>query len=162
MELGSLHFSFRPRKGAYPLGAVWLLYVVLMLIPRTGAAQGDPVGPEFQINTYTTSFQWNPAVASDSSGNFVVVWQSYQDGSSWGVFGQRYVSTGAPLGTEFRVNTYTTNGFHIPAVASDSSGNFVVVWQSADPVQIIDIFGQRFSQIVPSPSWREPAEPVEP
>jgi hypothetical protein len=32
-----------------------------------------------------------PAVATDTSGNFVVVWESNsQDGSSDGVFGQRY------------------------------------------------------------------------
>ena len=47
-------------------------------------------------------------MASDSSGNFVVVWMSdSQDGSSDGVFGQRYASSGTPLGPEFRVNTYT-------------------------------------------------------
>ena len=62
MEFGSLHFSFRPRKGAYPLRAIWLLCVVLMLIPRAGAAQGEPVGPEFQVNTYTTSYQRSPAI----------------------------------------------------------------------------------------------------
>ena len=95
------------------------------------ASTGAPLGPEFRVNTYTTGHQGHPAVASDSSGNFVVVWPSYsQDGSSYGVFGQRYASTGAPLGPEFRVNTYTTNSQSCPAVASDASGNFVVVWTS--------------------------------
>ena len=32
-----------------------------------------------------------------------------QDGSGWGVYGQRYNSSGVPVGGEFRVNT-TTNG----------------------------------------------------
>ena len=51
-----------------------------------------------------------PSVASDAAGNFVVVWDSAdQDGSDVGVFGQRYASSGAPLGPEFRVNTYTTS-----------------------------------------------------
>ena len=115
------------------------------------ASTGAPLGPEFRVNTYTTSIQSRPAVASDSSGNFVVVWQSYdQDGSSYGVFGQRYASTGAPLGPEFRVNTYTTSTQADPAVASDSSGNFVVVWESyAQDGSATGVFGQRYSAIVP-------------
>jgi hypothetical protein len=41
------------------------------------------------VNTYTTGFQGFPAVASDSSGHFIVVWESdSQDGSTGGVFGR--------------------------------------------------------------------------
>ena len=39
-------------------------------------------------------------------------------------------SAAVPSGTEFQVNTYTTNNQVFPSVASDSAGNFVVVWQS--------------------------------
>ena len=86
-------------------------------------------------------------MASDSSGNFVVVWESYyQDGSGFGVFGQRYASTGAPLGPEFRVNTHTTISQRYPAVASDSSGNFVVVWDSSSQDgSSYGVFGQRYA-----------------
>ena len=44
------------------------------------ATNGNPLGGEFQVNTYTTSVQSYPAVASDANGNFVVTWES--DGSS--------------------------------------------------------------------------------
>jgi hypothetical protein len=68
--------------------------VAILLVPGAAWAQGNPLGPEFRINTYTTGGQILSAVASDSSGNFVVVWESYiQDGSDWGVFGQRYAPT---------------------------------------------------------------------
>jgi hypothetical protein len=121
------------------------------------------LGPEFRVNTYTTNLQEIPAVASDSSGNFVVVWMSHtQDGWNYGVFGQRYASTGAPLGPEFRVNTYTTDIQNAPAVASDASGNFVVVWYSWHEGSGPGVFGQRYSAIAPGPSWREPTDPVEP
>jgi hypothetical protein len=114
---------------------------------------GAPLGPEFRVNTYTTNTQFGPAVASGSSGNFVVVWQSYhQDGSSFGVFGQLYDSSGAPIGPQFRVNTNTTDYQGHPAAASDSSGNFVVVWQSNSQNPFpgwYDIFGQRYSAITP-------------
>jgi hypothetical protein len=60
-------------------------------------AAGVGRGNEFQINSYITSFQGDPSVASDANGNFVVAWTSYdqsgyshQDGDEHGVFGQRF------------------------------------------------------------------------
>jgi len=107
---------------------------------------GAPVGSEFQANSYTTSYQWFPKVAADGSGNFVVVWwSSDQDGSSYGVFGQRFNSTGSPVGSEFRVNSYTTSSQVAPAVATEGAGNFVVVWTSRyQDGQGDGVFGQRF------------------
>jgi hypothetical protein len=94
---------------------------------------GAKVGTEFQVNTYTTSYQSYPAVAMDAAGKFVVVWQSYkQDGSSTGVVGRRFDSTGAPQGGEFRINVTTTGYQQRPRIASDAAGNFVVVWHSAN------------------------------
>ena len=90
---------------------------------------GAPQGAEFRVNTYTTSMQINSAVAMDSDGDFVVTWQSPQDGSNYGVYAQRYDNTGAPQGTEFRVNTYTSIRQQNPAIAMDSDGNFVVTWE---------------------------------
>jgi len=86
-------------------------------------------------------------VAADSSGNFVVVWQSVgQDGDSEGIFGQRFASSGAPIGPEFRVNTFTTSYQRRPSVAADGSGNFVVLWQSIGQDGSGDgVFGQRFA-----------------
>jgi large repetitive protein len=117
------------------------------IIGRRYASSGAPLGGEFQINSYTTGSQGLPRVASDSSGNFVVVWQSdTQDGSTYGIFGQRYASTGVPSGNEFQVNTYTTGYQRFPSVASDSSGNFVVVWQSyTQDGSTFGIFGQRYA-----------------
>ena len=44
----------------------------------------------------------------DSAGDFVVTWESYgEDSSDFGVYAQAYSSSGAALGSEFRVNTYT-------------------------------------------------------
>jgi hypothetical protein len=125
-----------------------LILVALSSVPRFAWAQGDPLGPEFRVNTYTTDNQQYPSVAADSSGNFVVVWSSrLQDGSSQGVFGQRYSSDGIPLGPEFRVNTYTTGGELLPHVVSDASGNLVVVWQQAvgQDGSSGGVFGQRYA-----------------
>ncbi len=110
------------------------------------SAAGVPQGTEVQVNSYTTSDQWGPAVASDANGNFVVAWFSKgQDGSAYGVFGQRFAASGLPQGGEFQVNSYTTGDQYLPAVASDANGNFVVVWYgSGQDESDYGVFGQRF------------------
>ena len=114
---------------------------VFVAAPGMLRAQGQPLGPEFQVNTYTTFDQREASVASDSAGNLVVAWTSaQQDGSATGVFAQRYASTGTPLGGEFRVNTLTTSFQGQPSVASDSNGNFVIAWTSGQQV-----FAQRYA-----------------
>jgi hypothetical protein len=108
-------------------------------------SSGSKVGVEFQVNTYTTSLQFGPEVAVDGSGNFVVVWNSYeQDGSKFGVFGQRFDSSGAKIGSEFQANSYTTADQTGPSTASDGPGNFVVLWHSLGDGSGLGVFGQRF------------------
>jgi hypothetical protein len=105
--------------------------MAVVLLPRGAGAQGDPVGPEFQVNTYTPFSQYSPTLGADAAGNFVVAWiSSEQDGSGRGVFGQRYDNSGAPLGSEFRVNTYVTNHQNVASVAFGPAGDFVIGWYS--------------------------------
>jgi hypothetical protein len=93
----------------------------------TGVAQGS----EFRVNTWTTSTQILPAIAMDDNGNFVITWQSSgQDGGGNGIYAQRYNNAGVPLGSVFRVNTWTTSAQSSPVIAMDSDGDFVVAWQS--------------------------------
>lgn len=84
------------------------------------------------MNTYTTGYQFSPSIASDAAGNFVVVWESGEDHVhlNYGVFGQRYDSSGHPLGGEFQVNSYWLNNQRSPSVAMSPSGSFVVAWDS--------------------------------
>jgi len=101
--------------------------------------------PEFQVNTYTTDLQSAPAVAARPGGGFVVVWMSLeQDGSSWGIFGQRFDADSLPLGSEFRVNTHTSAQQMNPRVASDADGKFVVAWDSWQDGFGKGVYGRRF------------------
>jgi hypothetical protein len=89
------------------------------------------VGPEFRVNTHTTNNQREPSVAMDAKGDFVIAWDSRdQDGSSYGVYAQRYSADGVAQGGEFRVNTYTPGMQRVPSVAMDSNCDFVVAWVS--------------------------------
>jgi len=110
---------------------------------------GAPLGPEFRVNSYTTSYQLFSSVASDSAGNFVVTWESTDpNGFTTGIFAQRYASTGTPLGGEFGVNAYTTGKHNAPSVASDSAGNFVIAWEAYFDLQDpsgYGVFAQRYA-----------------
>lgn len=90
---------------------------------------GDP----FQVNTYTTGSQRSPAVAAAPTGSFVVLWHSQDaelDSSSDSVQAQLYDGTGAPVGGQFQVNSYTTGTQRYGAATMDDEGNFVVVFES--------------------------------
>ncbi|HEX2463794.1 MAG TPA: hypothetical protein VHR17_04150 [Thermoanaerobaculia bacterium] len=102
---------------------------------------------DFQATTYTASNQLEPAVARAANGDFVVVWGSgNQDGQFYGIFAQRFSSTGARIAVEFQVNTYTTNAQRLPAVAMNDAGAFVVVWRSgSQDGSDYGVFGRRFS-----------------
>ncbi|WP_165379673.1 calcium-binding protein [Rickettsiales endosymbiont of Peranema trichophorum] len=94
-------------------------------------ADGGKLGEEFEVNTYTTDHQRSPAIASLNNGDFVVVWESErQDGSGYGIYGRRYGTDGSALGSEFRINSYTTGNQRAPSITVLNNGDFVVVWKS--------------------------------
>jgi Ca2+-binding RTX toxin-like protein len=94
-------------------------------------AQGQAVGGEFRVNTTMASDQFEPAVTALADGGFVVAWSSFgQDGSSWGVYAQRYNVQGQAMGGEFRVNTTTIEQQSQPTVTALADGGWVVVWRS--------------------------------
>jgi hypothetical protein len=67
------------RIGIWTNPAARLLLAVLVLVPQVALPQGgDPLGPEFRINTYTPEGQYRALVAAAPSGDFVVVWTSEQ------------------------------------------------------------------------------------
>ena len=69
-------------------------------------------------------------IAGHSSGSFVITWRDTRNNGDADVYGQMFSSAGSLQGGNFRVNddagdVYQQN----PAVAMDSSGSFIVVWQ---------------------------------
>ena len=116
-------------------------------------SSGSPLGGEFLVNTHTPSTQFLPDVSIDADGDFVVVWASDgQDGSDFGVFGQRFSSAGFPVGGEFQVNSGTAYPQSFPDVAVRSDGQFVVAWSSyrqprggSIPDLDVDVVARRFS-----------------
>ncbi len=108
-------------------------------------ASGVPQGGEFQVNTYMTNPQEAPSVAALSGGGFVVTWTSFgQDGSSYGIYAQRFGADGVAEGGEFRVNTTTAGGQFGSAVAALSGGGFVITWDSPDDGSGYGVYAQRY------------------
>ncbi|MCB0627701.1 MAG: hypothetical protein KDC43_28205, partial [Saprospiraceae bacterium] len=86
-----------------------------LLWPLSSQAQLITTGMETQANTTTANSQQWPAAAMDANGNFVVAWESYgQEGTTYGIYCQRFDNTGTPLGAEFRANTTTNNDQRFP------------------------------------------------
>ncbi len=113
-----------------------------VFLAGAGAASGQglpALGPQFQVNTYATSSQMDPAVACDASGNFVVVWESSIDPNFKEIRGQRFDALGNPLGSEFPINTYVFADQNSPRVARKSTGEFAVVWQGTLPTSTTGI-----------------------
>ncbi|MEC7256753.1 MAG: hypothetical protein VXW58_02945, partial [Pseudomonadota bacterium] len=118
--------------------------VKMQVFTKTGAA----VGAAVTVNTLTTGDQFAPKVAALKDGGFVVTWWGSlnADGSSWGVFAQRFDDAGAKLGGEFQVNTTTYSQQWTPEVIGLADGGFLVAWQSFDQDGSGEaIVGQRFA-----------------
>ncbi len=150
-----------------PAPLVLFFLWVILASPSLLLAQ-PPIGPEFQVNTYTTAYQGGTGssisrpsrqkdVAFGKDQGFVVVWQDMgstdtgningQDGALGGIVGQRFTGAGARVGDEFQVNTVTAGDQGNPAIDMNSAGEFVVVWSSYLRVgynYTWGIHGQRF------------------
>ncbi len=93
-------------------------------------ADGNAMGGDTQVNTFTTGDQAYPRVAGLPDGDWVVTWQSTgQDGSGDGVYFQRYNASGA-VGAETQVNVTTADSQADPAITGLDDDKFVITWTS--------------------------------
>jgi TolB-like protein len=111
--------------------------------------QGEPVGPEFIVNSRFTHDQFFPDAARLNDLGAIVVWHSMgQDNAGkgrLGVFGQRFNAAGEKIGAEFRINTFETGDQHVPLVTAMPDGGFFVTWMTYGQVASgMDVMGQRF------------------
>ena len=96
-------------------------------------AEGQPLGNDFLVNTYLTASQYEPQIAFDPQGNFVVAWESrgsFGDDTSFSsIQARRFDATGTALGDQFQVNTFTPTTEHRVGLAVARDGRFVVTWE---------------------------------
>jgi hypothetical protein len=101
------------------------------LVRRRYSATGS-VGGNLTVATSATAMNLSTASAAD--GRSVSAW--YDNGQ---IRAARYTSTGTASGTAFTVastNVLVSND-HVPSVAMDASGRFVVLWRSSNGNQML-------------------------
>jgi hypothetical protein len=118
---------------------------------RRYSSSGTAYGNEFKVNNSTRGDQWISSVGMKSDGGFVITWQSFgQDGSAFGIAGQRFDSSGNPSSPEFVINTTTIGSQEFCDVSMNSSGAFIVVWRSnqngvTNGLKNTDIYGRKYN-----------------
>ena len=96
------------------------------------------IGSSFRVNTFSSK-ELGYADTAGFGNSVGVTWSSLdQDGSSYGIFAQNYrTSASGPgalikVGTEFRVNTFTSGWQGSPSVVMLSENRMMIVWHSFD------------------------------
>jgi WD40 repeat protein len=101
----------------------WEIYA--NVFNSSGVSQTGPIQLTSGANNYVV-----PQVAMDDAGQYVITWLSYAGGINWNVNAELFGSNNQPIGSEFQVNTLTTED-SFPAVAMDATGNFTITWTGA-------------------------------
>lgn len=85
------------------------------------------------VSRFTNNFQINPAIATLSNSNVVIVWASFDQAGSnsmQDVYAKILSPSGTTISNEFLVNQFTSYNQRSPSVAALSGGGFVVAWVS--------------------------------
>ncbi len=109
------------------------------------SADGTALNTNFKVNDNNdNSWQAEPSIAVDHSGNFIIVWRDERNGS-YDIYAQRFTADGATIEANFKVNDNKGNSDQqMPSIAANDSGKFVIVWQDSRNKNT-DIYGQRFT-----------------
>ena len=107
-------------------------------------SNGTAIGTALSVNTTTTGDQYDPEVAMDHVGNFVVVWTDHS-GFDYDVYARRFDTNGVPLGDAYQVNSepLLTAVQHQPDVAMDAVGNYTIVYWVEYALTLIDLIAYK-------------------
>ena len=105
------------------------------------SAQGQRLGVEQRVNTYTVGEQSYPSLAIAGDGSFVVSWSSrHQDGEGWGVYYRRFAADGTPRGDEQLASHTRTGSQFRSRIGSDYAGNVAMVWAGYSTQNSWDVY----------------------
>ena len=128
-----------------------LLAVAITLLTCTPVlGQVRKIGPEFQVNSFTTYIQGQPRVESLGRNSFLIVWLGSRPDLSegYGIRGQLFDRRSGPKGGEFRVSTSGTTddrSEQYPALARTGKAGFVVAWERYRALDDVAIGAERLS-----------------
>ncbi len=161
-------FNYAPVPVVHPDGGfsiVWTNFAgqipqaVSGLFARRYDVNGQPVGNVLTLVGGSGVGEWSGNAVGLPAGKTMVFWYDERaEDISGGTFARLYDASWQPLGTPFRVNTYTANLQVLPAAAANASGTVVTAWTStlpnlAEPPPVVligqdgdgdGVFAQRF------------------
>jgi outer membrane protein assembly factor BamB len=108
------------------------------------SAKGAAIRKNFKIPGYSLSAeQYQPDVAMDDYGHFVVVWVEKAD--SFNIYARLYAANAVAMTGIVKVSEKASLHVNLePVVAMNGAGSFVVAWKGGDVLG--DIFAQRFDK----------------
>ena len=108
---------------------IFLLSILIIISSTNSFAQ---LVPDFKVNDDNTSYSHFVGKAgTDSSGNFIIVWQDERNSTSAApnvtIYGQRFNYIGNKIGSNFRVNPVADTA-QTPDIVVKKNGDFIVCW----------------------------------
>ncbi len=118
------------------------------IFARMFDANGNPKGPQFQVNTFYSGQQYAPSVAVAPNGSFIIAWEG--PGSSIDVWAQRFTKDGVKIGTQFLLSTTVSGNQRYPEIQFYQDGTFVAAFVdgSQTVLQRFDSEGRTIGQEV--------------
>ncbi len=124
---------------------------------RLFAADGTPLGNQFQVNTTTLNSQAGATVGVQPDGDVIVAWtdDALVDRAYYRVFS----AAGVPLTGEVEVADYPSGMTMTPSVAVNDTGEVMMAWTSTLDTgpycaSMYDVHGRRWSEaLVPDASF---------
>jgi hypothetical protein len=101
------------------------------IIARSFDVNGNPLTPEFTVNSSVGGARQNPSLAYDSNNNLWIAWESTQSGNS-DIYLRTFGPDGSALGPEVLVNQYTAGSQTLAQLAIGSDDTVAVSWTSLD------------------------------
>ena len=153
----SMEFAGRPSFSPLANGGFVATWNNGNIAARIFDASGNPVAPEFQVNTsenedISGGYIIDPVVEALVGGGFLVVRNAYGEG---GLFGQQFDDAGNLVGSEFQFAQLGTGvsgeGLRASITALDDGSAIVTWWAFEYPGQDefppTEIYSQRFSPV---------------
>lgn len=108
--------------------------------------EGIRQGTEIKINSSTASTVYDPEVALNNEGNFMVVWREWSvvGGESNDILGSVLDWEGNTIKDDFIINEITANDQYHPDIALNDEGGFQVIWNDRFNYTQNAIIGQKF------------------
>jgi hypothetical protein len=113
----------------------------------------NPISGEFAITTNTTNDQFEPQIAVEPSGRFIIVWSDNNNrdggggsaslaGPGCSIWMREYDVNGNPVGAETMINQSITGYQGYPVIDINASGRFVISWEGNGTIAgQVDNFG---------------------